>query len=62
MDDDIDEIPEEIKKHIEAEIRRRKRAIAKSRKDEEERMLIEAVEGKVSFRCQRRQLNFTYRA
>ena len=52
MDDDIAEDLEAQKVHIEAEIRKRRRAIAKAQKDEEERMLIEAGEGKVSFKYQ----------
>jgi hypothetical protein len=54
MDDDNAEDPvlEVSLKEIEAEIRRRKRAIANDRKAEEARMLIEAAEGKVSIRYQ----------
>ena len=50
MDEDIiDDLHLEAKKAIiEAEIRRRKRANAKARKDEEERMIIAAADGKVS--------------
>lgn len=50
MDDDFAEDLEVQKKYIEAEIRRRKRALAKAQQVEAERMLIEAAEGKVSFR------------
>ena len=58
MDDDLEENDEELKKEIEAEIRRRKRAIAKARKEDEDRMLIEAAEGKVGFTCQTTATNF----
>jgi hypothetical protein len=47
MDDDIAE-DADLKKEVEAEIRRRKRAIAKAEKAEEDRKLIVAAEGKVS--------------
>ena len=52
MDDDNPDDPELVVslKEIEAEIRKRKRKIANDRKAEEDRMLIEAAEGKVSIR------------
>jgi hypothetical protein len=49
MDDDIPEDLVAQKACIEAEIRKRRRANAKARKEEEEHMLIVAGEGKVSF-------------
>ena len=56
MDDENTEEPElEVSlKEIEAEIRRRRRAAGNDRKAEDARMLIEAGEGRVSFRYQSR--------
>ena len=61
MDDDIPE-DAELKKEVEAEVRKRKRAILKAQKLEEERMLIEAADGKVRVRHRIAVANFTYRA
>ena len=52
MDDNNPDDPELAVslKEIEAEIQKRKRKMANDRKAEEDRMLIEAAEGKVSIR------------
>lgn len=60
--DDIDEELEAQKARIEAELRRRKRGNAKLRKEEEDRMLIAAADGKVNFSYQITTTKFTYRA
>jgi hypothetical protein len=46
MDDDIADDLEAQKIHIEEQIRKRKRANAKARREEEDRVLIAAAEGK----------------
>jgi hypothetical protein len=44
---EVDDLEAE-KNHIEEEIRKRRRANVKARKEEEERVLIAAAEGKIS--------------
>jgi hypothetical protein len=50
MDDEADDL-EAQKARIEEQIRKKRRANAKARKEEEERILIAAAEGKVSSYC-----------